>query len=55
MNIKVTFMSEPTFILVRKDCGKSGKSKSTYVSRNLKNKSVYSGNLNTKKMSTILL
>ena len=36
MNIKVTFTSEPTFIHVRKDCGKSGKSKSTRVSRNLK-------------------
>ena len=28
----------------------SGKSKSTYVSRNLKKKDVYSGNLNTKNV-----
>ena len=43
MNIKVTFTSEPTFIHVRNDCRKSGKSKSTHVLRNLK-KDVYSGN-----------
>ena len=34
------------FIHVRKDCGKSGKSKSTYVSRNLKKRCLeYSGNV----------
>ena len=50
MNIKVTFYERADILSMLE----SGKSKSTYVSRNLKKKDVYSGNLNTKKMSTII-